>query len=213
MIDYSANPNADYLIDKLKIENVNNRAKIITSGNHDQIFKIESTLLVPLYIKEIENKNPEKELKSINDEKFNYKIQKTEEALRQSRLKNIHNFNLSENEHALISKHLPKASAKDYINILNKRNSNLDKKKYQNILNELLNIGSYKKGIIYGKNGTTPSINNKVIEYNKRGDIYTISLFTNEQNGYEHTVITRNIDDFIYKIIDGRYKKKNREGL
>ena len=57
------------------------------------------------------------------------------------------------------------------------------------------------------KNGITPSINNKVIETTVGDDKYTIALFTNKQNGYEHTVITNNIDDFILEIIKGRYKK------
>ncbi|RIN47551.1 hypothetical protein BU036_13085, partial [Staphylococcus simulans] len=55
MINYSSNPNTDFLLDYLGEEKVNKLAMNLTNKNHGYIYKSSSSLAIPIYLKEEKN--------------------------------------------------------------------------------------------------------------------------------------------------------------
>ncbi|MGJ5711062.1 serine hydrolase [Staphylococcus equorum] len=211
MIQYSSNPNTDYLIDRLGNENVNNSAKKLTNNKHEKITKIYPRVIAPLYLHKVKGNNTEEVADTISKMKpteYDKVTNRTQDALKHSKFtkEELNNYFPSEKEQVNLSNNLPKSTAQSYINILNGIENYTHNKKSQKILYNLLTIDTHSGNNVLGKNGYTINISNKAITTEQGKNKYTIVLLTSKQNSYEHEKIEKNIEFFIDDILNNKYR-------
>lgn len=92
MIKYSSNANADFLLDKLGIDRVNETVSNLSFTYHDPVFPIASSMLMPGFISETERLNAEDtaaRLKNMNADEYRRTAEYIKDELKHGRLDEI----------------------------------------------------------------------------------------------------------------------------
>ncbi|MCY8262766.1 serine hydrolase [Bacillus inaquosorum] len=204
LFTHSSNPNTDYLLDKLGLENVNNTiAK--NYKPHDKLYPISLSELTHHYIKwkykDFTSKETNDRITKLNYEEYTHLITSIQKLIEQGKYPNYKNYQPTLEEQETMTRYLPKASAKVYSDLLG--HINKDKFKYKKELLRLLAIKTNKEMYIGGKDGRTLNIINKTIfAKDKEGNTTEIVFFTKDLDYEEYQKIDHNIDEFIQKLLD-----------
>lgn len=204
LFTHSSNPNTDYLLDKLGLENVNNT---ITENYkpHDKLYPIGLSELTHHYIKwkyeDSSSKETSDRITKLNYEEYTNLVTSIQKLNEQGKYPDYKNYQPTLEEQETMTRYLPKASARVYTDLL--RHINEDKFKYKKELLRLLAIKSNKEMYIGGKDGKTLNIINKTIfATDKEGNTTEIVFFTKDLDYEEYQKIEHNIDEFIKKLLD-----------
>jgi D-alanyl-D-alanine carboxypeptidase len=204
LFTHSSNPNTDYLLDKLGLENVNNT---ITENYkpHDKLYPIGLSELTHHYIKwkyeDSSSKETSDRITKLNYEEYTNLVTSIQKLNEQGKYPDYKNYQPTLEEQETMTRYLPKASARVYSDLL--RHINEDKFKYKKELLRLLAIKSNKEMYIGGKDGKTLNIINKTIfATDKEGNTTEIVFFTKDLDYEEYQKIEHNIDEFIKKLLD-----------
>ncbi|MEG7380731.1 serine hydrolase [Bacillus subtilis] len=204
LFTHSSNPNTDYLLDKLGLENVNNT---ITENYkpHDKLYPIGLSELTHHYIKwkyrDSSSKETSGRITKLNYEEYTNLVNSIQKLNEQGKYPDYKNYQPTLDEQETMTRYLPKASAKVYSEVL--RHINEDKFKYKKELLRLLAIKTNKEMYIGGKDGRTLNIINKtVLATDKEGNTTEIVFFTKDLDYEEYQKIEHNIDEFIQKLLD-----------
>ncbi|MGQ5110970.1 serine hydrolase [Bacillus halotolerans] len=204
LFTHSSNPNTDYLLDKLGLENVNNT---ITENYkpHDKLYPIGLSELTHHYIKwkykDSSSKETSDRITKLNYEEYTNLVNSIQKLNEKGKYPDYKNYQPTLEEQETMTRYLPKASAKVYSDLL--RHINEDKFKYKKELLRLLAIKSNKEMYIGGKDGKTLNIINKTIfATDKEGNTTEIVFFTKDLDYEEYRKIEHNIDEFIQKLLD-----------
>lgn len=208
MINYSSNPNTDFLLDYLGEEKVNELAMNLTNKNHGYIYKSSSSLAIPIYLKEEKNYEDSQIKKIIfgaNKKKYKKLIENTEEYLENNSNSNkVSEYFPSEKMQEIWANNLPESSASSYINIFNK-----SKKLYgidASNIEGFINKNHKSKSYYIEKTGKAINIENKVVYLNKNNTKYELLILTNDIDEYEKIKISNNIDLFLKGVLNNKYK-------
>ncbi|MDT0739108.1 serine hydrolase [Staphylococcus haemolyticus] len=208
MINYSSNPNTDFLIDYLGEEKVNELAMNLTNENHSYIYKSSSSLAIPIYLKEEKNYKDSQIKKIIsesNKKKYKKLIKNTEVYLENNSNSNaLSEYFPSEPMQKIWANNLPESSASAYINIFNKSKMlyGIDASHIERLINKKHENNSY----YIEKTGKAINIENKVIYLNKNNTKYELLILTNDIDDYEKLKISNNINSFLKGILNNEYK-------
>ncbi|WP_343311105.1 serine hydrolase [Bacillus atrophaeus] len=213
LFTHSSNPNTDFLLDKLGLENVNNTI----SNNykpHDKLYPIGLSELTHYYMKwkykDSSFKETSDRITKLNYEEYTnlvYSIRKLNE---KGKFPNYKNYQPTLEEQEIMTRYLPKSSAKVYSDLLG--HINKDKFKFKKELLRLLAIKTNKEMYIGGKDGRTlNTINKTILAKDKEGNTTEIVFFTKDLDYEEYQKIDHNIDEFIQKLLDKElHLKANR---
>lgn len=204
LFTHSSNPNTDYLLDKLGLENVNNTIAE-NYKPHDKLYPISLSELTHHYIKwkykDFTSKETNDRITKLNYEEYTHLITSIQKLIEQGKYPNYKNYQPTLEEQETMTRYLPKASAKVYSDLLG--HINKDKFKYKKELLRLLAIKTNKEMYIGGKDGRTLNIINKTIfAKDKEGNTTEIVFFTKDLDYEEYQKIDHNIDEFIQKLLD-----------
>lgn len=207
MITHSANPNTDYLIQRLGIHAINATAQKLTQGRHTNIYPIGASILIPYYLKEhkqMSEASTEDLLKRVSQEEYEKLVSETFEFLESGKYnaKSLEGFYPTDKQQAIWSNRVPRSTSKDYMKIL-KMIGNSGKE--ENIIMDLLEIDESKSTKKIGKNGETINTINKAVKIMSGKDEKIVVLLTHDLDLYEQIKMKRNIDLFISNIINNEY--------
>lgn len=168
MMTYSSNANAEYLMERLGLDKINDNIHILSLKKHEPIYPIVSALYIPGYIekeKQISKKELPYVLKKMSQEEYIQYANTIHRKFKSDGIafqKNIP-FLQGEEFEKIWSERLPGASARDYITLLETVNhtnqiSPAMQKEWDNIMEDKKETRKYKKGLRYlgQKNGYTP---------------------------------------------------------
>ncbi len=124
MIKYSSNANTEWLLDRLGIENVNNRLDSLGLKNHTEIYYIVSALFVGKELfPDLKGKELQKKLTDVSQSEYIAATKKIHQKLLGDTLykKNIGDFGMDRQK--IWSDRLPSSTVEDYVSIMKKINS------------------------------------------------------------------------------------------
>ncbi|CDR29229.1 serine hydrolase [Staphylococcus schweitzeri] len=206
MLTYSLNPNTDYLIDILGERNVNKTLRILTAEKHEKITKISSTIAIFPYLLQNENftdSQIENYVKYSDRKQIENLIKKAEEFVSNNKNnKKVTDYFPSEKEQELWSEVLPMSTAEKYLDLLEVASKELGVE-YRQLVDILSNS---KVENTIEKSGKTINIENKLIYIKNKKHNKKIIIMTNNLNTLEKLKIEKNLDEFIKKVVESKYK-------
>lgn len=207
MLIYSSNPNTDYLINKLGIENINIAVKKLTNF-HTNIYPISASILVPHYLKNVQHIKESKlddVLNNMDTIEYENLVLNINQLLKNGEYPEVDSYYLTESQQKNWSNRTPKSTTKDYINLLNNLNNIYSEKRYNQLLKDLIKINQNKLFYMGGKNGETINIINRTLTIENGKDIKSIVVFIKDLDYYEQIKVKNNIDSFIKKALKEEY--------
>lgn len=217
MITHSSNPNTDYLIDRLGLENINRTIKKMTK-NHSEIYPIGPSELMYHYLT-IKNDNAGKDEITHLIEKLSYEDYKSEVVdidtlMKEGSYYPIDDYAPSYDEQKTLIQFIPTSTANEYIQLLSQFNSD-EWSKQKEILFQLLSKSASDTPFDYvgGKNGETLNIiNEAVFARDKEGNSKEIIFFAKDLTLSERMKLEKNIDEFIQKLLNDELELEYRPG-
>jgi D-alanyl-D-alanine carboxypeptidase len=208
MITYSSNANTEYLMDRLGLENINERIMTLGLENHEPIYPFSSALLISYYT---DNKTVD-QLKALSDEDYRRAALDIHNDLKSgnSYLKEKAS-NLSLKLQKVWSDRMTRATAADYqklmaiINQGNTLSSNV-----QNVIRSLMewpmeiHTSNGEKFLHFGaKGGSTAYVLNQAMYVEDRlNNKMELILFTDNLSLWQSLKLNQNIDFFLIRVID-----------
>ncbi|MGG2014178.1 serine hydrolase [Bacillus sp. S10(2024)] len=222
MLQFSSNANADYLIDKLGLENINQTIKNLQLPHHQEIYPLVSSLYVAGNLKKEENLTEDetyKKLKAMSQQEFSRESIKIHQWMKNpTEFKQRNIPYLSDMKFQRIwSDNLPAASAKDYLLLMERLNrkdyfpSNVQKE-LDKIVESLMENPNNKKWLIHAgqKGGSTAFLlTNSLYAKDKDGNMTEIVFMFNNLTETEYMNLSENYNKFQLKILKD-LKSRNR---
>ncbi|SOC43943.1 hypothetical protein SAMN05878391_2195, partial [Salinicoccus kekensis] len=215
MMTYSANPNTDYLIDALGIENINATAKRITKKNHSTINPIGASVVIPYYLKDVKDVKETlviETIKNYTEDQYNRIVNDVNKYLQYDNYdkEELQNYFPTIKEQEVWSNNSPKSTAKDYGDILNNFDNILSNTDSKELIKKLLSFKKTDSYFFYGKSGKTVNIINRAVRVEQEFNDMTIVFLAHNLTEYERIKADNNLDSFVQNIVDGIYTfKKN----
>ncbi|MDC2863567.1 serine hydrolase [Bacillus sp. BP-3] len=214
MLQFSSNANADYLIDELGLENINQTIKNLQLPHHQEIYPLVSSLYVAGNLKKEENLTEDetyKKLKAMSQQEFSRESIKIHQWMKNpTEFKQRNIPYLSDMKFQRIwSDNLPAASAKDYLLLMERLNrkdyfpSNVQKE-LDKIVESLMENPNNKKWLIHAgqKGGSTAFLlTNSLYAKDKDGNMTEIVFMFNNLTETEYTNLSENYNKFQLKIL------------
>lgn len=207
MITHSANPNTDYLIQRLGLHAINETAKKLTQERHTNIYPIGASILIPFYLKEHKQMSEaaiEDLMKMVSQEEYEKLVSETFAFLEAGNYvaKTLSNFYPTDKQQAIWSNRVPRSTSKDYMNILKRiGHTDIDGK----IIMDLLEIDQSNSSKIIGKNGETINTINKAVKMMSDQGEKVVVILTHDLDFYEQIKMKNNIDLFISNLLNNEY--------
>ncbi|MES9701131.1 MULTISPECIES: serine hydrolase [Bacillus] len=215
MLQFSSNANADYLIDKLGLENINQTMKNLQLPHHQELYPLVSSLYVAGNLKKEENLTQNETLikmKAMSQQEFARESIKIHQWMKNSTEFKQRNIPcLGDIEFQRIwSDNLPAASAKDYLLLMER----LNRKDYfpQNVQKELDKIVEWpmenpnnKEWLIHvgQKGGSTAFLlTNSLYAKDKEGNMTELVFMFNDLNETDYMNLSEHYNDFVLKTLN-----------
>ncbi|MEH6935196.1 serine hydrolase, partial [Bacillus sp. JJ783] len=215
MLQFSSNANADYLIDKLGLENINQTMKNLQLPHHQELYPLVSSLYVAGNLKKEENLTKNETLikmKAMSQQEFARESIKIHQWMKNSTEFKQRNIPcLGDIEFQRIwSDNLPAASAKDYLLLMER----LNRKDYfpQNVQKELDKIVEWpmenpnnKEWLIHvgQKGGSTAFLlTNSLYAKDKEGNMTELVFMFNDLNETDYMNLSEHYNDFVLKTLN-----------
>jgi len=212
MVTYSSNANTDYLIELLGISAINERAKVLGLTQHEDVYPIVSSLLIPDHIKSesMGKKQLIKNLEAMSMEEYRTLAEELSEKMKEKtiRIEDV-TFDSSMDEQKVWSDRLIGASANDYGKLLAAiSNDQLPTTASETIRDLLewpmqLNESNHDRFVHLGaKGGSTAFIlTDALYAENHNGDKIEIVLMTDDLNFWQGMLIKKNANSFETKLL------------
>lgn len=207
MMTYSANPNTDYLIHRLGIDQVNETAKRLTNNRHTKILPIGASVLVPYYLineKKMKESRVKDLLKNVKKNEYEDLVFETYNYLNSNSEKKTNiDYYPSEREQIVWSKHGPRSTSLDYINIMD----DLIELEMPNgiELSDLMQVDGDPSLNLIGKNGATIDSVNKIVYLDGKSKKRSVILLTHNLRMDDQMKLKNSIDNFMIKTITNEY--------
>ncbi|ENQ3078878.1 TPA: serine hydrolase [Bacillus pseudomycoides] len=214
MLQFSSNANADYLIDKLGLENINQTIKNLQLPHHQEIYPLVSSLYVSGNLKKEENLTEDetyKKLKAMSQQEFSresikiHQWMKNPTEFEQRKIPYLGDMKFQR----IWSDNLPAASAKDYLLLMERLNrkdyfpSNVQKE-LDKIVESLMENPNNKEWLIHAgqKGGSTAFLlTNSLYAKDKDGNMTEIVFMFNDLTETEYMSLSDNYNKFQLKIL------------
>lgn len=213
MIRYSSNANTEWLIEKLGLNNINNRIKALKLQNHSAIYYFVSALFVPIvYYPNLHGERLKNKMKSISKNDYIEKSNFIHLKLKiDTAYKNCFG-KMDMNSQKIWSDNLPSSTVKDYVNIMKKINSrayfdNETQIYLEDVMEYILkNPKNNKQNIHIGmKSGSTAFVLTKALySTDKYGEKIEFAYFFNNLSVFESVKLQKCTDDFDLKILTSK---------
>lgn len=222
MLQFSSNANADYLIDKLGLENINQTIKNLQLPHHQEIYPLVSSLYVAGNVKKEENLTEDetfKKLKAMSQQEFSRESIKIHQWMKNPTEFKQRNIPLLGDMRfqRIWSDNLPAASAKDYLLLMER----LNRKDYfpQNVQKELDKIvesfmedPNSKESLIHAgqKGGSTAFLlTNSLYAKDKNGNMTEMVFMFNNLTETDYMNLSEHYYEFLLKILnDSKFRDR-----
>lgn len=215
MLQFSSNANADYLIDKLGLENINQTIKNLQLPHHQEIYPLVSGLYVAGNLKKEENLTEDetfKKLKAMSQQEFSRESIKIHQWMKnptEFKQRNIPYLDDMKFQR-IWSDNLPAASAKDYLLLIERLNRkdyfppNMQKE-LDKIVESLMENPTNKEWLIHAgqKGGSTTAflLTNSIYAKDKDGNMTEIVFMFNNLTETEYMNLSEHYNEFQLKIL------------
>ncbi|MGN7476300.1 serine hydrolase [Solibacillus silvestris] len=220
MITYSSNANTDFLIGKLGINSINERAKALGIEKHEEVYPIVSALFIPEHVQQedIDEKELIKILERMPIDEYRSLSTMLSQHMKTGMIKTTDaTFNLSPALQKVWSDRLIGASANDYGKLLaiisNDELPNVAAETIRDLLEWPMQLNQDNQkhfAYIGAKGGSTMFIlNNAMYAQNLNGDQYELVLLMDDLNIMEQLLISNNRHSFESKLLNSKdYRMK-----
>lgn len=223
MIKFSSNANTEWLLNKLGIENVNNRLDSLGLKNHTEIYNIVSALFVGKELfRGLKGKELQKKLMKLNQNEY---IQATKVIHQKLIIDTLYKKDIGElgmEIQKIWSDRLPSSTVADYVTIMKKiNNRNYFSQKVQNYLDEvmeyILEDPANKEWLEHSgmKGGSTAFVlTNALYATDKKGNKTEMACFLNNLTVLEMTRLQMSMNEFELCILTNRgFREKVKKEL
>lgn len=216
MITYSSNANADYLMDRLDLDNVNKRIEKLDLKNHQPLYPITASMLIPDFIQhqqddELSDEEMINRLDELSIKEYRSLVEQIHEQLKEDTYPNKEEWVAPPpNIQQVWSDRLPASNVEDY-GWMMQRISQRDyfPTKVQEILEDLMkwpmelhpeNKKHFKH--LGGKGGSTVFILNQALYgEDHKGNKIEIVFLSNQKGLIERLKVRRNFDTFLFELL------------
>lgn len=225
MITYSSNANTDYLIDKLGIDSINERATALGLTQHEEVYPVVSALFIPMHIQKegMSEKELINRIKDMPIDDYRSLAEMLSQQMKDGKINvNETKSDISPALQKVWSNRLIGASANDYGKLLSIiSNDKLPKVAAETIRDLLewpmqLNEDNHKRFVHLGAKGgsTLFVLNNATYAENHTGDKFELVFQFDNLNIFEYILIRNNRKSFESKILGSEnYRLKVLNGL
>lgn len=223
MIKFSSNANTEWLLNKLGIENVNNRLDSLGLKNHTEIYNIVSALFVGKELfKDLKGKDLQKKLIELNQSEYINTTKIIHQKLLIDTLYKKDIGDLGMEIQKIWSDKLPSSTVNDYVMVMKKINSrNYFSEKAQSYLDEvmeyILENPVNKEWLEHSgmKGGSTAFVLTKALyATDKKGNRTEMAYFLNNLSVLEMTRLQLSMNEFELKILtNNEFREKVKTEL
>ncbi|ABS22475.1 serine hydrolase [Bacillus cytotoxicus] len=214
MMKFSSNANAEYLMEKLGLDNVNQNLKKLALPSHEPLFPIVSSLYIPGYLHKelhVPKYQIEKKLKEMSQEQYRQYAMVIHERLKNkgAMLQKEIPLYLEERYDKIWSDRLPAASANDYMILLQKVNhkagfAKAEAKEWASLVETDMSTKKYRKIFRHAgqKNGYTPwTLAKAVYATDKFGNCTEIVFLANHLNEDDSAELRKHLRNLHFQIL------------
>ncbi len=214
MMKFSSNANAEYLMEKLGLDNVNQNLKNLALPSHEPLFPIVSSLYIPGYLHKelhVPKYQIEKKLKEMSQEQYRQYAMVIHERLKNkgAMLQKEIPLYLEERYDKIWSDRLPAASANDYMILLQKVNhkagfAKAEAKEWASLVETDMSTKKYRKIFRHAgqKNGYTPwTLAKAVYATDKFGNCTEIVFLANHLNEDDSAELRKHLRNLHFQIL------------
>ncbi len=213
MIRFSSNANTEWLLNKLGIENVNNRLDSLGLKNHTEIYNIVSALFVGKELfPDLKGKELQKKLIDLSQSEYIAATKKVHQKLLSDTLykKDIGDFGMDIQK--IWSDRLPSSTVEDYVSVMKKINSRKyfseqTQKYLDEVMEYILENPANKEWLehIGMKGGSTAFVLTKALyATDKKGNKTEMAYFLNNLSVLEMTRLQMSMNEFEVKILTNK---------
>jgi D-alanyl-D-alanine carboxypeptidase len=210
MIQYSSNANAEWLMERLGLDNINEQLEKLDFKHHTPIYPIVSSLFISKeYLKNSSDRDRLNKLNALSREEYIQYALGIHEKMKKDPEFRKQKLNLSEDMQRIWSDRLPAASASDYYALMQKLNSKTYfNKQTQHLLDEIIETSMKYNSVnefyqhLGSKGGSTLFIMAQALyAKDQKGNRTEIVYFFNDLAPQERKKMTMTMSDFERSIL------------